>query len=298
MTEIKECPICGSQNLAYFLTCLDHTVSHQTFPLSRCEKCNLVITTPRPDDSELGRYYLSQAYTSHISKARTTLDSIYLLARSFTLRWKLSIVEKNSSTPTIKTLLDYGCGTGEFIKAAIAQTWNTTGVEPSAVARDQASNDVRKQIYQSLQDIPTDKKFDAITLWHVLEHIPDLDSTIQKLKNLLTVNGTIFIAVPNHGSWDGETYKSHWAGFDVPRHLWHFSKDNMKMLLEKNGMKLLNTIPMRLDAFYICLLSEQYKANRVNTVAAFFKAFINGFLSNLHGHKTREYSSHIYIAKK
>ena len=220
------------------------------------------------------------------------------MARGFTLKWKLSIVEKNTLNSTNKKLLDYGCGTGEFPKVAKAANWITFGVEPSTTARHQASDNIKFDISPSLEGIPTNEKFNSITLWHVLEHVSDLDQTIQRLKNLLTNNGTIFIAVPNHLSWDGKKYRSNWAGYDVPRHLWHFSKDNMKMLLEKNEMKLLKIIPMKLDALYICLLSEKYKANGVLTPLTVVKAFINGVRSNIQGKKNGEYSSTIFIARK
>ena len=298
MIEIDECPICGSNNLIHFLTCLDHSISRENFQLASCKKCHFILTTPRPDNTQLGKYYLSKAYTSHIAKAKTLLDRVYVIARGFTLKWKLSVVEKNTLNSINKNLLDYGCGTGEFLKVAKAKTWTTFGVEPSANARSQASDDIPTNISSSLEEIPSNKLFDAITLWHVLEHVSDLDVTLQKLKNLLSNNGTIFIAVPNHSSWDGKKYRNNWAGYDVPRHLWHFSKDNMKMLLEKNEMKLLKIIPMKLDAFYICLLSEKYKANGVLTLSAIIKAVINGFRSNIQGKKNGEYSSMIFIARK
>jgi 2-polyprenyl-3-methyl-5-hydroxy-6-metoxy-1,4-benzoquinol methylase len=298
MIEIDECPICGSKNFTHFLTCADHSISHETFQLVRCKKCHFILTTPRPEDTQLEKYYLSQAYTSHIGKAKTILDRIYVIARGFTLKWKLSIVEKHTLNSTNKKLLDYGCGTGEFPKVAKAANWITFGVEPSTTARHQASDNIKFDISPSLEGIPTNEKFNSITLWHVLEHVSDLDQTIQRLKNLLTNNGTIFIAVPNHLSWDGKKYRSNWAGYDVPRHLWHFSKDNMKMLLEKNEMKLLKIIPMKLDAFYICLLSEKYKAKGVLTISATIKAVINGFRSNIQGKKNGEYSSMIFIARK
>ncbi|HKZ37392.1 MAG TPA: class I SAM-dependent methyltransferase, partial [Chryseolinea sp.] len=277
MIEIDECPICGCKDLVHFLTCLDHSISRENFQLASCKKCHFILTTPRPDNTQLGRYYLSQAYTSHIGKAKTILDRVYVMARGFTLKWKLSIVEKNTLNSTNKKLLDYGCGTGEFLKVAKARTWTTSGVEPSTTARHEASANVKLDISPSLEEIPSNEKFNAITLWHVLEHVSDLDKTIQELKNLLAKNGTIFIAVPNHTSWDRKKYRNNWAGYDVPRHLWHFSKDNMKMLLEKNEMKLLKIIPMKLDAFYICLLSEKYKANGALTISAIIKAIINGF---------------------
>jgi 2-polyprenyl-3-methyl-5-hydroxy-6-metoxy-1,4-benzoquinol methylase len=195
-------------------------------------------------------------------------------------------------------LLDYGCGTGEFMRVATLNNWAAQGVEPSNTARIHASEIIKDSIAQSLDEVSPNIRFDVITLWHVLEHVPDLDKTIQKLKLMLADNGTIFIAVPNHLSWDGKKYKGNWAGYDVPRHLWHFSKQNIKMLLEKNQMKLVKTLPMRLDAFYICLLSEKYAAKGTLTLSRICKALLNGIRSNLAAANDGESSSVIFIARK
>lgn len=296
MTEIQECPICQGKVFSPFLTCLDHSISFEKFNLIKCAACDLIITSPRPDDTVMGNYYLSPSYTSHLNTAKSAFDKLYMLARSFTLKWKLSLVKYH--TKSSKSVLDYGCGTGEFLKLSMLKGWEIEGVEPSLNARRQASGIIAKNISSSLDDIPETKTFDAITLWHVLEHVPDLDTTLQKLKNRLSHNGTIFIAVPNHTSWDGKNYKQSWAGYDVPRHLWHFSKKNMKMLLEKNGLVLEKIIPMKLDAFYISLLSEKYQTEKPFRLSTIIKGLLNGLRSNIHAGKSNEYSSLIYLVKK
>ncbi len=296
MIEVSSCPICKDQNLVPFIHCRDHSVSKEMFSLVRCATCELLITTPRPAEDELQKYYVSPAYTSHIGTAQTLLDRIYLFARNFTLRWKLAIVEKNILPMTQRTILDFGCGTGEFLRTAKQHSWNISGVEPSKNARTQASGQVSDHIKNSLSNI-TSQTFNVITLWHVLEHVSDLNSTIHQLKQHLTPNGTIFIAVPNHNSWDGEHYQEKWAGYDVPRHLWHFNSKNMAKLFENHSLTLVKIIPMRLDAFYISLLSEKYSRNNM-TFTGLAKAFFNGCFSNINAKKNSEYSSLIYVARK
>ncbi len=296
MIDITICPICETKEPILLHTCLDHSVSLENFMITKCTICELLITTPRPSDDRIGEYYLSESYTSHIDSAKHIIDKIYLIARYFTLQWKLSVVKSNTSSKT-KRILDFGCGTGEFLKVSKRKGWDITGVEPSPNARAKASEYVKSDLLPSLDD-NSKKNYDVITLWHVLEHVPELDRTIQKLKTRLTNDGTIFIAVPNHTSWDAKNYKQHWAGYDVPRHLWHFSKKNMKILLEKNELKLIKVLPMRLDAFYICLLSEKYRKNGKLTFIGLVHAIFNGFRSNLHAQKDKEYSSLIYVAKK
>ena len=99
--------------------------------------------------------------------------------------------------------------------------------------------------------------------------------------------------MPNFKSFDADFYKEYWAAYDVPIHFWHFSKNAIKLLFEKENMKLVNVLPMKFDAFYVSLLSEKYKTGKMN----FIKAFYIGLKSNLKAIKTSEYSSHIYIIK-
>jgi 2-polyprenyl-3-methyl-5-hydroxy-6-metoxy-1,4-benzoquinol methylase len=130
-------------------------------------------------------------------------------------------------------------------------------------------------------------------MWHVLEHIPDLQLQIKELRRLLKPNGFVIIAVPNFKSYDAKQYKSFWAAYDVPRHLWHFSKTSIQKLFEEENLKLEKTLPMRFDSFYVSLLSEKYKGGKMN----FLNAFWIGLCSNLKARRSGEYSSHIYILK-
>ena len=298
MIDIHSCPVCGGKNFTPFLECTDHSVSHETFRLLKCDACDLVITSPRPDATALGEYYISPSYISHFSTAKTVIDKVYLLARNFTLRWKLSIVKKHTSRAS-GLLLDYGCGTGEFLRTAKSKGWQVLGMEPSKFARQQSDQATANYIKASLQEVAdTNMRFDAITLWHVLEHIDDLNFTIQKLKELLAQNGTIFIAVPNHTSEDGKVYKQYWAGYDVPRHLWHFGMKNMKILAANHGLAMNNVIPMRLDAYYVSLLSEKYKNQNSFSIKGIMNAILIGIKSNYTAKRNNEYSSLIYVLKK
>src|SRR5204863_7865105 len=193
--------------------------------------------------------------------------------------------------PQKGSLLDIGAGTGDFLWTAKQEGWKTTGIEPNDKARISAE---RKGISfaEDMASIP-DHSFDVITMWHVLEHVPDLDLQIRELKRLLKPEGTVIVAVPNFKSYDAKYYGNFWASFDVPRHLWHFSKTSIKLLFQKEGMELKKVLPMKFDAFYVALLSEKYKNGKMN----FLKAFYIGLLSNIKAKGNLEYSSHIYIIK-
>lgn len=296
MYTLTECPVCKGHSFEPLMTCKDCTVSHETFRLVRCKSCSFLATSPRPDDSELGKYYESKDYISHAPKSSSLLDQIYKISRVFTLRWKISIVKTNTFTPqeNENRLLDYGCGTGEFLNTARKKGFSVSGVEPSAIARSYAEQLAHQQVYSSISQ--TNLVYNAITLWHVLEHVPDLNEKLEQLKERLAKNGTMFIAVPNHRSIDAQTYKSEWAGYDVPRHLWHFNRDTMTQLLKGHSLRIEKIIPMKLDAFYVSMLSEKNK-NGKNTTKAMLDGFINGLKSNTASNKG-EYSSLIYIIRK
>ncbi len=294
MYDVNECPICGGTAFRPFLQCIDHTVSHETFSLQECVQCHLVITSPRPQNSDLPKYYQSPNYISHSTTSNTLLDRAYRIARGLNLRWKLNIIRKHADDQA-RQLLDFGCGTGQFLLAAIKRGYIAAGVEPTTTAREFAQQLTGINIMPSLPN--TANRYDIITLWHVLEHVPDLNSQLDGLASALAQNGTMFIAVPNHRSADANQYKSLWAGYDVPRHLWHFSKPTMEDLLRKHSLKLMHIVPMKLDAFYVSMLSEQY-AISAQTIGATLRGVRLGLRSNSAARNTGEYSSLIYIATK
>ena len=191
-----------------------------------------------------------------------------------------------------ETLFDVGAGTGEFLFYVKNRGWTTYGVEPNAKANQLAKEkglELKLNIdeYQNTQ-------FGVITLWHVLEHLPDLKKNIKQLSKMLEDNGTLCIAVPNFKSFDAKYYQKFWAAYDVPRHLWHFSKSSIQNLFGRHGLELVCVKPMWFDSFYVSLLSEEYKTGKKNWI----KAFLIGFISNAKGIFTKEFSSHIYILKK
>ncbi len=290
MISIDRCPVCFHSEFHPHYTCEDTTVSHETFSIKICMNCSLGITSPRPEQERLPSYYQSEEYVSHSRSATGIIGRVYLLARKFTLLWKKSLLKKFYKEGS---LLDYGCGTGEFLHTMQTAGWSIQGLEPSDVARKKATELTGQPIETNLATFKPES-FDVITLWHVLEHVPELNDTLNALRRLIKKKGTIFIAVPNYLSADSTFYKEYWAGYDPPRHLWHFTKESMTHLLEKSGYKVEAIRPMKLDAFYISMLSEKNQGK--NTITGFTNALIRGAISNYKGKSTMNYSSHIYIA--
>lgn len=266
----------------------DFSVSGESFSLLLDQELQLLKTTPTPTLDKLPAYYESEDYISHTDGTRTFFEKLYQIVKRNAIRKKVALLSKFNQKGKV---LDIGAGTGDFLVAAKNEGWNITGIEPSDKAKEIAISKGVTFSY-SLENLE-DHTFDVITMWHVLEHVPDLDFQIQQLKRLLKPNGTIIIAVPNFKSYDANHYKSFWAAYDVPRHLWHFSKTAIEKLFAKQNMKLIKVKPMWFDSFYVSLLSEKYKNGKMN----FIKGFFIGLISNCSGIVKKEFSSHIYIIK-
>lgn len=272
-----------------YLETKDYTLTGESFKLLHDPVLDMLITEPQPDN--LGRYYESEDYISHTDAKKSLVDKMYHTVKGYNLKSKLSLI--NSYAGTDKTILDVGAGTGDFLVRAKHDGWKITGIEPNGLARLKAE-EKGVMLLDDLNTLPMGQKFEVITLWHVLEHLPDLESQVSKLVGLLTETGTLVVAVPNFKSYDAKYYKEYWAAFDVPRHLWHFSQKSIQNIFGKYGMKLVRTKPMFFDAFYVALLSEKYKNGKQN----FIRAFLIGLISNLRALRSKEYSSLIYVIKR
>jgi SAM-dependent methyltransferase len=298
MSHIKHytnCPVCSSTDIKQALQVKDYTVSGEIFSIIECGSCSLRFTQNVPDASSIAPYYRSENYISHTNTSRGLINRMYQWVRKTTLKQKRRLIEKATGKNKGR-ILDVGSGTGALANEMKRQSWQVTGLEPDADARILA-----KELYSidlkgmdQLSHLPANS-FDAITLWHVMEHVHDLNTYIIQLKNLLKDDGRLFIAVPNYTSKDAAIYKEHWAAYDVPRHLYHFSPRSVQVLIEKHGLKLMHYKPMWFDSFYISMLSSKYKKGNTNLLAAFW----NGFRSNLKAMSdVKKCSSVIYIVSK
>lgn len=272
-----------------FLTVKDYSVSQEIFDLVYDQELDMLITTPQPSLENLGKYYESVDYISHTDSKRSLFEKAYHFVKGIALKNKLNLI--NSLQPEKGSILDIGAGTGDFLSVAKNNGWKTVGVEPSEKAKAIAKKKGVSFVEQTSK--LDNQSFDVISMWHVLEHVPNLENQIKELKRLLKPNGTLIIAVPNFKSFDAKHYGKFWAAYDVPIHFWHFSKSAIKILFDKEEMKLVKVLPMKFDSFYVSLLSEKYKTGKMN----YLKAFFIGLRSNLKAKQNLEYSSHIYILK-
>jgi 2-polyprenyl-3-methyl-5-hydroxy-6-metoxy-1,4-benzoquinol methylase len=288
--NIEACPVCGERRFSLFKEVKDHFLTREIFLIQQCNSCNFRFVSPRPSADEIGKYYLSDEYISHDSSKVDLFSRIYKLARTVSIRSKYHIVRRYAGTGK---MLDIGCGTGEFLHYCSMHGFEVEGVEPSEKARNYAKQVNNLSVCGKLAEITSaQKKYDCITLWHVLEHLHDLNGTLLQIRELLNPGGVVIAAVPNSGSWDAGKYGEYWAAFDVPRHLYHFVEQSMQNLAGKHGFAILNILPQKLDAFYVSLLSEKYLSGRRNYV----KSFVNGLRSNFQaGRNHRGHSSQIFV---
>lgn len=271
------------------LTVKDYLVTDEEFSLVFDPEREMLLTDPQPEVNQLSKYYESEEYISHTDNKKGIVSFLYQTVKKRALQSKLNLI--TTLKKDANSILDIGAGTGDFLKYIQSENRTVFGIEPNKKARELASNK-GIQLVENIDDFKG-KTFDVITMWHVLEHVPNLEETIQKIEALLNPNGILIIAVPNYNSFDAAYYKYYWAAFDAPRHLWHFSRSTMKKLFSKN-LILEKTKPMIFDSFYVSLLSEKNKTGNQNLV----KAFFIGLQSNISALKTKEYSSLIYCYKK
>lgn len=294
MVSISNCPACHVSRQRHFLTTKDFTTSSEQFTLVECENCSLVITSPRPENIELDKYYDSPEYISHTDESKSLVGRLYQLAKKYNLRWKYNVVKAEVKTRSA-TLIDIGCGTGDFLAHCMEKGFKVEGVEPSPKARELAERKTGIKI--SAEFAPRKDYYDAITLWHVLEHLPELEKDLANFCESLKETGALIIAVPNRESQDAKKYKEYWAGYDVPRHLWHFNQKSMDVLMTRLDMQIHRVIPMKLDSMYVSILSEKYQAGK-SSATTFIKGITTGMLSNINSGKDKNFSSLVYVVKK
>jgi 2-polyprenyl-3-methyl-5-hydroxy-6-metoxy-1,4-benzoquinol methylase len=277
-----------------YLKCKDHSVSGEEFELRYNKEFDMLSTYPEPELIALGRYYESEEYISHTDSKKSIVDRIYQIVKNYTIGRKIHLLNSYCSEESVESnILDIGCGTGDFLMGCKNAQYNIIGIEPNEKARKLAESKLGSPVFLAVSELGR-QKFDVITMWHVLEHVPNVAAYLNSLKALLKDNGTLIVAVPNFKSYDAKYYGKYWAAYDVPRHLSHFSKTAVSKLFLTVGLHVKKHIPMKFDSYYVSLLSEKYKSGSLKPLSAFFI----GFVSNVKAKKSGEYSSLIYIIKK
>lgn len=291
MHQVKICQVCKSEYIEEFLLLKDYFLTQETFSIAQCHTCGFKFTTPEPDGKELGAYYDSPDYVSHSGNKQGLVNKIYHIVKHYALSRKFLLISKRSAKGKI---LDIGCATGDFLSLFKKTGWSVLGIEPNEGARAVAMEKHGISSFdESYLSGVEEKSIDVVTMWHVLEHVPDLHARVQDIKRILKNTGLLVVAVPNPDSFDAHYYNEYWAGYDVPRHLHHFSKSNISELFSLYGFEVTETLPMKFDSYYVSLLSEKYKTGKSNL----WRAFFVGWQSNIKAMASTNYSSLIYVLK-
>jgi 2-polyprenyl-3-methyl-5-hydroxy-6-metoxy-1,4-benzoquinol methylase len=290
MEVLKKCPVCKANRFKKFASAVDHLVTKDVFHIVKCSDCGFIFTNPRPDEISIHSYYQSSEYISHSAKGSSFFDKLYIYLRDRNIDYKLKLISNYRKKKGY--IYDYGCGVGVFLNRAKQNGYVSSGFEPNIKASEFAMSsgldiETKKDIIFS-----DNNKYDVITLWHVLEHIHDLDNTLEKMCSALNKNGLIVVAVPIIDSWDAKHYQENWAALDVPRHLYHFTKMSVEKLFHRFGMSIIGIHPLRLDSYYISLLSEK------KSILKYFLAICKGWFSNFKASKSLNYSSLIFVIQK
>jgi predicted SAM-dependent methyltransferase len=280
LETLQGCPSCGFERRERSIDCRDYTFSKAIFNIESCVECGLLFTNPRPTESSIGVYYNSPEYVSHTDTQKGLLFRLYRKVKLHTLRKKRKYVE---SITKERVILDYGAGSGDFCLELSTNGWRVMAFEPDAEARELIRKKTPSvEMADQLSLIP-DKSVSIITLWHVLEHVHQLNETLEQFKRILRTDGKLIIAVPNHRSFDAKHYGENWAAYDVPRHLYHFDCDSMGRLMFDHKFKLIDLKPMWFDSFYVSLLSEKnlstYRGG--NWLLGWPATLLVGLISNL-----------------
>ena len=293
--RFSECPFCKSIEIEEVFKVKDYTVSQETYAVFYCKSCGFRFTQNIPDRENIGKYYKAESYISHTDSHKGIINKLYHFARKIMLNKKYRAI-KNVTGKTSGELLDIGAGTGYFDNHMQQKGCTVTGIEVDEDARKVAKNNfgLEFKTMDFVYQLP-EKQFDIVTMWHVLEHVHDLDGYLKQIAKTLKDNGTAVFALPNYTSFDGSHYKNIWAGYDVPRHLWHFSPDFFEKFAAYYDFEIIKIKQLPFDGIYLSLLSEKYKQNGLWFFAGGFWGFIS-YLSGLLN--TRKGSSLIYFLKK
>ena len=268
----------------------DYTVSQNTFDIVSCVTCHLLFTNPRPEAEQAGYFYKSENYISHSNTQKGFVNKLYHAVRNITLKQKTNLIQAYQQGT--KNLLDIGCGNGHFLHACQQRGWNTFGMELDPETAARAAALTKQNISPNLQMIPEEAHFELISLWHVLEHVYEIDAYFEFFKTRLTPDGKLLLALPNSNSFDASYFNAFWAAYDVPRHIYHFTPETIQFVAKKHGFKLTKQKGQVFDSFYISLLSHEYKTGSKKLVASFFVGLWSNILAYF---KTGNYSSNIYI---
>ena len=232
----ENCYICkGNTNILYSVT----NRKSKTFDLVRCDECGLVRINPIPEQQEVNKLYagipITEKYMDNEVYSSPLLTS---LKKSFLIKPLINKFYKSFSKDR-PDLLDIGCSTGWITNISRETGFEVTGLE----ANENVANYGRKKygikiIEGFVEDLDTDKSFDAVTMFHVLEHIIDPQMLLDKVHTLLKEKGRLLVVVPNGESLGVKLFKETY-NWNVPHHISFFTPDSISQMFKSSGFRII-----------------------------------------------------------
>jgi len=217
----SSCPSCSGTEARGLFS------SNNGYDILRCSRCGLVFTGLH------GVAPPSSLYPEFDQSDRM-LPLLMRRGLSVFMRQREAIVRKVKSSGR---LLDFGCGSGAFAHWMARAGYDVVGLEPFSLGESAAFERVLL-IREPLESaLPTLGRFDVVTLWQVLEHLPRPNEILGQLARLLTPGGVLIVSVPNFHSWQSRLFRGHWFHLDPPRHIIHFEAHTLENVLRQAGLQ-------------------------------------------------------------
>lgn len=238
MIEIQQCLLCKSKTSIPLFTGQDRLYGYpESFTLVKCDRCGLIYLISRPDGQEIDRYY-PQDYVSFPLAIEDEPSWFKRIDRRYGLHKRCREIIRRVKKPG--RILDIGCATGIFLHGMQQRGWEAYGVEPSSYAAQYARSRFHLNVIEGTLDTARFEAdyFDVVTLWDVLEHIPDPDQTLVEINRILKLGGWLVMSLPNPDSWESAWFSRYWAGWDIPRHFFIYSRNVIAKLLGNTGYSI------------------------------------------------------------
>ena len=289
------CPLCGGRHQSEYAYCTDNVISGESYSLLECKDCGLVYTANAPQDTKFDHYEKLEHKLKLGESPKGLINTLHYVSRDIMNRRKYRLIKKLTCKKR-GTLLNYGAKTGFFSGYMIGKNWSVTSVEKFHQERQFALELFHHRMID-VKDMAFLKEgtFDVVTLWHVLEHNNNPDELLKKFHKILKPDGILVMALPNINSTDAKYYKSNWAAFNVPRHLWHFKPSVIARVAKENGFIMMHRERMFFDPFYISILSEKEMGHHFAFIRGFFTGLRSWWISLTSKDKS---SSLIYAFRK
>jgi SAM-dependent methyltransferase len=207
-------------------------ITGDRFTVEVCGNCGIGFTRPRPAPTELVKYYPPAYY----GDGKRFPGVVQRLQRALYGRRASTVEEMLGGKGRV---LDIGCGPGFLLRAFQERGWDVYGTEFSEESAAHAREELKLPV--SVGDIAGLRleagRFDAVVMWHVLEHMGEPAATVAEVARLLRPGGVLLCAVPNFGSFEARVARDKWFHLDVPRHLSHFTVEALTTLLAVHGLR-------------------------------------------------------------